>query len=116
MQEFPKRLRDLLQDPRYPDTRRYLRRIYRDPMTGEAEWETIAATRRRHHGRAQPGPVPSRSRTSGAIANGPDFDAAATYADWKFVYLPDALPCRRPALRRRLPATRTPSRYSRRPS
>ena len=31
-------------------------------------------------------------KTAGAIAQGPDFGAAETYADWKFVYLPGALP------------------------
>jgi len=88
---FRSACRDLLQDPRYPDTRRYLRRILPDPMTGEAEWETIAAPDggiMGVHSRSGAKPV----KTSGAIANGPDFDAAATYADWKFVYLPDALP------------------------
>lgn len=34
----PRQLEDLLKDPRLPDTRRYLRRIYRDPITGRAEW------------------------------------------------------------------------------
>jgi type II secretory pathway pseudopilin PulG len=35
---YPRRLEELLKDPRFPDGRRYLRRIYRDPMTGRAEW------------------------------------------------------------------------------
>ena len=91
LQEFPKQLRDLLEDPRYPYPRRYLRRIYRDPITGEAEWGTITAPDGGIMG------VHSRSggkpmKTAGSIANGPDFETAATYADWKFVYLPDAVP------------------------
>ena len=36
--KFPPKLDDLLQDDRYPDVRRYLRKIYRDPMTGDTEW------------------------------------------------------------------------------
>lgn len=91
LQEFPKQLRDLLQDPRYPYTRRYLRRIYRDPITGEAEWGTISAPDGGIMGvHSLSGGKPIK--TAGSIANGPDFETAATYADWKFVYLPDAVP------------------------
>ena len=34
----PRTLNDLVKDPRHPDTRRYLRQIYIDPMTGKREW------------------------------------------------------------------------------
>jgi type II secretory pathway pseudopilin PulG len=39
---YPLHLEELLQDPRYPDTRRYLRKIYRDPMTGTTEWGLVS--------------------------------------------------------------------------
>jgi type II secretory pathway pseudopilin PulG len=42
-ERFPRRLEDLLKDPRYPGVRRYLRKIYRDPMTGRAQWGLVMA-------------------------------------------------------------------------
>ena len=39
----PQRLEDLLKDPRVPATRRFLRRVYVDPLTGRAEWGTAVA-------------------------------------------------------------------------
>ena len=40
-ERYPRRLEDLLRDPRYPLPRRYLRQIYRDPMTPDGEWTLV---------------------------------------------------------------------------
>ncbi len=37
-QGYPTTLDDLVQDPRTPSTRRYLRKIYPDPVTGDTKW------------------------------------------------------------------------------
>lgn len=37
----PPSLQDLLKDPRFPGTRRHLRKIFVDPMTGKAEWGIV---------------------------------------------------------------------------
>jgi type II secretory pathway pseudopilin PulG len=39
--QFPKTLEDLLKDKRYPNTVRYLRKIYADPITGSTKWGLI---------------------------------------------------------------------------
>ena len=37
----PPSLQDLLKDPRFPNPRRHLRKIFVDPITGKAEWGVI---------------------------------------------------------------------------
>jgi type II secretory pathway pseudopilin PulG len=41
VQRLPASFDELLKDPRYPNTVRHLRRIYRDPITGNLEWGTV---------------------------------------------------------------------------
>jgi type II secretory pathway pseudopilin PulG len=38
---YPHQLEDLLKDPGFPGVRRFLRRIYPDPITGSAEWGLV---------------------------------------------------------------------------
>ncbi|WP_028452365.1 membrane protein [Chitinilyticum aquatile] len=40
--QYPRELADLVKDPRMPVTKRYLRRAYKDPITGE-DWQLIPA-------------------------------------------------------------------------
>jgi type II secretory pathway pseudopilin PulG len=44
VRSFPMQLQDLLQDNRSPDkTRKYLRKLYPDPITGQANWGEVRA-------------------------------------------------------------------------
>jgi type II secretory pathway pseudopilin PulG len=38
---YPRQLEDLVKDPRFPGVRRFLRKVYRDPITGGAEWGLV---------------------------------------------------------------------------
>lgn len=38
---YPRDLQDLVKDPRTPGIRRHLRRVYPDPLTGQARWGLI---------------------------------------------------------------------------
>ncbi len=41
---YPTSLDDLIKDPRMPSTRRYLRKIYPDPITGDTKWGLLKGT------------------------------------------------------------------------
>lgn len=87
---YPAKLEDLLKDPRYPGTRRHLRRIYVDPMTGRAEWGLVAVAG---------GIVGVHSLSADApvkIAEfAPEFAVLAgraSYREWAFGFLPPGVP------------------------
>jgi type II secretory pathway pseudopilin PulG len=84
---YPRELKDLVRDDRYPTTRRYLRKIYPDPITG-AEWGIM---------KAPDGGIMGIHSTSTAVplkVRG----AAATYQDWKFAYVPATAAPKKPAV------------------
>lgn len=92
--QFPPALGDLIKDPRFPDTRRYLRQLYPDPFSGTAEWALIKAPQGGIMGVASASEDAPFKRT-GFI--GPDivFEEQATrlkeklrYRDWEFIYNP----------------------------
>jgi type II secretory pathway pseudopilin PulG len=86
--QFPQALTDLLEDKRFPVVRRYLRRLYPDPMTGALDWQLIQ--------------VPGGAGIIGVASNSQDkpikvanfsdrnvnFNDAVCYCDWKFIYAP----------------------------
>ena len=83
--QFPKRLEDLLQDRRQPYTARYLRKIYADPITGTTRWGLIKG--------ADGGIIGVRSLSDAAplkTANfGRGYESFAKkkhYSEWQFAY------------------------------
>lgn len=86
--QLPRSLDDLILDPRAPGVKRHLRRIYLDPMTGTRDWGLV----RTPDGNAIIG-VYSRSedaplKTGNFSSDDEDFENAARYSDWKFLYRP----------------------------
>lgn len=52
---LPRSFKELLRDPRFPNVRRHLRRIYVDPLTGKAEWGIVYANNAQGNPQAQQG-------------------------------------------------------------
>jgi type II secretory pathway pseudopilin PulG len=80
----PTALRDLLRDPRFPNPRRHLRRIFVDPITGKAEWGIIAAGEGAPilgvYSLAQAQPL----KIAGFDARFVNFENKKHLSDWKF--------------------------------
>lgn len=79
---YPAKLDDLLRDPRFPQTRRYLRQLYPDPMTGENDWILIRRAGRivALHSRADGIPF----KQDGFAPRDEEFRSAASYRQWVF--------------------------------
>jgi type II secretory pathway pseudopilin PulG len=83
--QYPASLNDLLKDSRYLATRRYLRKIYKDPVTKDGQWGLIKAPGGRikgvfSHSREQPIKVGDFPQDYASFEN------AGKYSDWRFVY------------------------------
>jgi type II secretory pathway pseudopilin PulG len=87
---YPQSLEQLLEDKRYPMPVRHLRKLYADPMTGQADWGLVEAPGggvSGVHSRSDAKPV----KTGNFRLQNRAFEAAQGYADWKFVHSPTGL-------------------------
>ena len=93
---YPQNLEDMLQDARLPVVQRYLRRVYRDPITGKANWGLVQAPDGGIMGvysLSEDAPLKTGSfPTADAAFEDP---AVTKYSDWKFAYSPPGLPASR---------------------
>ena len=83
--EYPRRLEDLLKDPRYPGTVRHLRKIYADPITGKKQWGLIKLPNGGIIGvysLADKEPIKTGNFRPADLS----FMNKRRYADWKFVH------------------------------
>ncbi len=84
----PESLQDLLKDPRYPNIRRHLRKVYPDPMTGNEQWGIVPAA----DGGGVAGVYSLSEKAPIKIGNFDPafagFEGKSSYREWKFYGLP----------------------------
>jgi len=83
---YPVKLEDLLRDPRFPNVRRHLRKLYANPLTGKSDWVAIPAP-----GGGIMGVYSKAEGTPIKIALFPPefaaFEDKQSYAEWQFAYV-----------------------------
>jgi len=93
---YPKTLEDLLEDKRMPVVTRYLRKVYRDPITGRADWGVVEGPGGGIMGvysKSEASPLKSGNFGRGDEA----FTDAKSYAQWQFTHSPAGLAAPQPA-------------------
>ena len=82
--QYPQTLDELLEDPRYPNLKRHLRRLYPDPITGSDDWGLLRSIDGRITGvysRSEQAPM----KQAGFAAQWSDFEGLQHYSNWQFV-------------------------------
>jgi type II secretory pathway pseudopilin PulG len=87
--QYPLELADLVEDQRTQVPRRFLRRIYPDPMTGSADWQLIQAPQGGIMGIASTSQGKPIKVAHFSLVD-ESFEKAECYCDWKFIYMPRA--------------------------
>ncbi|MCC2956580.1 type II secretion system GspH family protein [Massilia sp. IC2-477] len=81
----PMTLQELLRDPRFPNPRRHLRKIFVDPVSGKAEWGLVRAGEGGRilgvHSLSKAAPL----KLANFDKRFPGFDNREHIADWKFM-------------------------------
>jgi type II secretory pathway pseudopilin PulG len=90
VQEWPRTLDDLVQDDRWPDVRRHLRKVYPDPFTGKREWGLVMRGDRIIGVHSLSATKPRK--TADFPPAYAQFASAETHADWRFVDEAGAVP------------------------
>lgn len=84
---YPRSLDELIEDKRWPVAKRHLRKIYPDPVTGKADWQTVKAPDGGIMGVASSSErEPLKKKGFPSDLSG--FEDRSSYADWQFVFVP----------------------------
>ena len=81
---YPHSLEDLLKDPGFPGVRRYLRKIYRDPVTGRAEWGLVKPDGNSVTGVYSLSDAEPLKQGGFSLAD-QSFEAKTKYSEWVFI-------------------------------
>jgi type II secretory pathway pseudopilin PulG len=82
---FPMSLEDLLKDPRYPATRRYLRKIYLDPITKSRNWDLVKGPNGEILGVHSASDDEPAKKANFSLADR-GFEGKTKYSDWVFIF------------------------------
>lgn len=80
----PLQLEELLLDPRHPGIRRYLRKIYPDPMTGKPEWGLVTGPNGEIVGVYSLSEEEPLKKARFRVTER-DFEGKTKYSDWVFM-------------------------------
>jgi type II secretory pathway pseudopilin PulG len=89
LSQYPRTLEDLVKDPGSPAVRRYLRKVYPDPITG-GEWVLVKDANDRVkgvHSASEAAPL----KTAGFPETLKEFEKKEKYSEWVFQYDPKQL-------------------------
>lgn len=112
---YPTSLEDLLKDPRYPDTRRYLRKIYLDPISHSMEWGLVKGPNGEIFGVHSLSEEEPLKKSNFSLVDR-SFEGKTQYSEWVFmiaapVGVAPQVPVRQQApVRQQVPARQIPAR------
>ena len=86
-QKYPKALAELVEDKRYPTPAHHLRKLYPDPITGQADWGIMEAPGGGVMGVFSKSDAEPIKSGGFSLAN-KTFADAKRYMDWQFFYNP----------------------------
>lgn len=86
VKRYPMSLDELLLDPRFLDKRRYLRKVYIDPMTGSADWGLVKGPNGELYGVYSKSEEVPIKKANFKLADAA-FEGRSKYSEWQFTYL-----------------------------
>jgi type II secretory pathway pseudopilin PulG len=84
---YPRELADLVTDERLAAPRHFLRQIYRDPITGQADWQIILAPDGGVMGVTSNSQATTLKRANFNLEDA-GFEGMEHYSDWQFAFSP----------------------------